>query len=120
MRESFARATPEPRTIYDEIAIEDVRNTADVLRPVYESSRGADGFVSLEPPPQFTADTKGTIQEARRLHGMVNRPNLMIKVVATKDGVTAVDHSSLFIHSAYFVVAVLADIVLPTGRQEKR
>ena len=87
----LARGTPEPRTIYDEIAIEDVRNAADVLRPVYESSGGADGFVSLEPPPQLTADTKGTIQEARRLHGMVNRPNLMIKVVATKDGVTAVE-----------------------------
>src|ERR1041385_4670120 len=53
LRESFARGASEPRTIYDEIAIEDVRNAADVLRPVYESSGGADGFVSLEPPPQL-------------------------------------------------------------------
>jgi transaldolase len=81
LREFSTRGVAEPRTIYDEIAIEDVRNAADVLRPVYESSGGADGFVSLEPPPQLTTDTKGTIQEARRLHGIVNRPNLMIKVV---------------------------------------
>ena len=76
---------------YDKIAIEDVRNAADVLRPVYEASDGVDGFVSIEPPPQLTADTTGTIQEARRLYRVVSRPNLMIKVVATKDGVAAVE-----------------------------
>src|SRR5579871_2155206 len=92
LRESFARSpSPEPWVIYDEITIEDVRNAADVLRPVYEASGGADGFVSIEPPPQLTADTKGTIQEARRLYRTVGRPNLMIKVVATKDGVAAVE-----------------------------
>jgi transaldolase len=47
---------------------------------VFESSRGADGFVRIEPSPQLTADTQGTIQEARRLHRKVDRPNLMIKV----------------------------------------
>jgi transaldolase len=92
LRQSVARnPTVEPRAIYDEIAIEDVRSAADVLRPVFDASSGADGFVSIEPPPQLTADTKGTIQEARRLHRIVNRPNLMIKVVATKDGVAAVE-----------------------------
>ena len=92
LRQSFARSpSVEPRVIYDEIAIEDVRSAADVLRHVYEERGGADGFVSLEPPPQLTADTKGTIQEARRLYRAVNRPNLMIKVVATKDGVAAVE-----------------------------
>ena len=92
LRESFPRSpSAEPREIYDEIAIEDVRNAADVLRPVYEASGGADGFVSIEPPPQLTADTKGTIQEARRLYWAVSRPNLMIRVVATKDGVAAVE-----------------------------
>ena len=89
--ESFARGAADAQTIYDEITLDDFRTAADVLRPVYESSRGADGFVSLEPPPQVTADTKGTLQEARRLHELVNRPNLMIKVVATKDGVAAVE-----------------------------
>ena len=88
-----SRAVPsaEPRVIYDEIAIEDVRNAADVLRHVYEESGGADGFVSIEPPPQLTADTKGTVQESRRLYRVVSRPDLMIKVVATKDGVAAVE-----------------------------
>ena len=75
LRESFARSTSaEPRVIYDEIAIEDVRNAADVLRHVYEESGGADGFVSIEPPPQLTADTKGTVQESRRLYRVVSRP----------------------------------------------
>jgi len=89
---SFARdASTAPGGIYDQIVIEDVRNAADVLRPVYDATGGADGFVSIEPPPQLTADTKGTIHEARRLHELVKRPNLMIKVVATKDGVAAVE-----------------------------
>src|SRR6266567_2986056 len=92
LRESFGRnSSADPRAIYDQIAIEDVRNAADVLRPVFEANGGADGFVSIEPPPQLTADTHGTIEEARRLHRIVNRPNLMVKVVATKDGVAAVE-----------------------------
>ncbi len=92
LRESLTRdSSAEPRAIYDEFAIEDVRNAADVLRPVYETSGGADGFVSIEPPPQIASDTGGTIREARRLHRIVNRPNLMIKVVATKEGVAAVE-----------------------------
>jgi transaldolase len=92
LREAFARSrTAEPSAIYDGIAIDDVRSAADVLLPVFEESGGADGFVSIEPPPQLTADTQGTIQEARRLHRAVNRPNVMIKVVATKDGVAAVE-----------------------------
>lgn len=92
LRTLYARdSSTAPPTIYDEIAIEDVRNAANVLRPIYDASGGADGFVSIEPPPQLTADTKGTIHEARRLHEHVDRPNLMIKVVATKNGVAAVD-----------------------------
>jgi transaldolase len=92
LRECFARSwSAESRAIYDEIAIEDVRNAADVLRPVFEASGGADGFVSIEPPPPLTASTQATIQEARRLHRIVGRPNLMIKEVATKDGVAAVE-----------------------------
>jgi len=92
LRTSSARdSSTAPRTIYDEITIEDVRNAADVLRPIYDATGGADGFVSIEPPPQLTADTKGTVQEAQRLHELVSRPNLMVKVVATKDGVAAVE-----------------------------
>ena len=77
--------------IYDELVIEDVRNAADALRLRYEESGGADGFVSLEPPPQTTGDTTAMLAEARRLWRTVSRPNLMIKVVATPEGVRAVD-----------------------------
>jgi transaldolase len=81
----------EAREIYDELSIEDVRSAADTLRPAYEESAGADGFVSIEPPPQLTRDTKETIKEAQRLWRIVNRPNLMIKVVATAEGIQAVE-----------------------------
>ena len=81
----------EPHALYDTLAIADVRMAADILRPTYEDSGGADGFVSLEPPPQLTKDTASTIMEARRLWQVVNRPNLMIKVVATGEGIPAIE-----------------------------
>lgn len=79
------------KDLYDALAIEDVRNAADILRPSYEESQGADGFVSLEPPPQLTGNSAATLAEARRLWWAVDRPNLMIKVVATAEGVAAVE-----------------------------
>jgi transaldolase len=79
------------KEIYDELVIEDVRSAADALRMQYEESGGTDGFVSLEPPPQATRDTEATLAEARRLWQAVSRPNLMIKVVDTPQGVSAVD-----------------------------
>jgi transaldolase len=78
-------------TLYDCLAIEDVQTAADLLRPTYDLSGGGNGFVSLEPPPQSTRDTAATVKEARRLWKAVNRPNLMVKVVATPDGVRAVE-----------------------------
>ncbi|HXK61648.1 MAG TPA: transaldolase [Acidobacteriota bacterium] len=77
--------------LYDVVVLEDVRNAADILRPWYDESGGTDGFVSVEPPPQLTTDTAATIAEARRLWRTIDRPNLMIKVVATTDGVRAVE-----------------------------
>lgn len=77
--------------LYDALAIEDVRHAADVLLPVYEETEGSDGFVSIEPPPQLTRDTEATIKEAQRLWRTVDRPNLMIKVVGTAEGVAAVE-----------------------------
>ncbi len=79
------------RELYDAIAIEDVRTAADILRPWYEESGGADGFVSLEPPPQLTRNTADTMAEARRIWRVVGRPNVMIKVVATPEGIRAVE-----------------------------
>lgn len=92
LRELVAR-NPEAKAagIYDELVIEDVRNAADALRPRYKETGGVDGFVSLEPPPQTTRDTAAILTEARRLWRGVNRPNLMIKVVGTSEGVRAVD-----------------------------
>ena len=81
----------EPRVIYDTLAIEDVRVAANLLRPTYEQSGGIDGFVSLEPPPQFTRDTASIVTEARRLWHAVNVPNLMIKVVAGREGIRAIE-----------------------------
>jgi len=84
-------AREEAREIYDALSIEDVRDAADALRPAYQESGGLDGFVSIEPPPQLTRDTQANIDEGQRLWRIVNRPNLMIKVVATKEGVQAVE-----------------------------
>ena len=76
--------------LYERVAIEDIRNAADVLLPVYRNSGGADGFVSLEVSPYIAMDTQATIAEARRLWNEVSRPNIMIKVPATPAGVPAI------------------------------
>jgi transaldolase / glucose-6-phosphate isomerase len=76
--------------LYEGLAIEDIRNAADVLRPVYEASDGADGYVSLEVSPYLALDTEATLAEARRLHKAVSRDNLMVKVPATPAGLPAI------------------------------
>jgi transaldolase len=73
LRQSLAKPAVDPRTIYDEIAMEDVRNASDVLRPICESTDGTDGFVSIEPRPQLTRDTATTIQESKRIYQTLNR-----------------------------------------------
>jgi transaldolase len=77
--------------IYEDLAMADIRNAADVLRPVYEKSGGADGFVSLEVNPALAHDTEATIAEARRLFASLERPNVMIKVPATAAGIPAIE-----------------------------
>lgn len=76
--------------IFELMAIDDVRDAADVLRSVYDSSGRADGFVSIEVNPLLAAKTDETIVEARRLHAAINRPNIMIKVPGTPEGVPAI------------------------------
>lgn len=78
------------KAIYEALAIADIQTAADILRPVYEESDGQDGFVSLEVAPDLAYDTAATIAEAKRLHGLVDRANLMIKVPATVEGLPAV------------------------------
>ena len=76
--------------IYEALAFEDITMATDVLRPVYESSGGKDGYVSLEVSPHLADDTEQTISEAKRLFETVKRPNLMIKVPATPAGIPAI------------------------------
>ncbi len=76
--------------IYEHLAITDIRAAADALRPVYDRLEGADGFASIEVSPFLAHSTHGTIDEARRLRAAVDRPNLMVKVPGTGEGVPAV------------------------------
>ncbi len=75
--------------IYEELTVEDARMAADVLRPVYNETDGNDGFFSLEVNPHLAHDRQGTVNEAIRLFARVDRPNVMIKVPATAEGVLA-------------------------------
>lgn len=84
-------ATPPTTAVFEELAIRDIRAAADILRAVYDESEGTDGFVSLEVAPSLAYDTAGTIADARRLWGLVDRPNLMVKVPATAEGIPAVE-----------------------------
>ncbi len=76
--------------IYEALAIADIGAAADVLRPVYEQSDALDGYVSIEVNPLLAHDTQATIAEARRLFATLNRPNIMIKVPATPEGIPAI------------------------------
>jgi len=76
--------------IYEAVVIQDIRTVADLLRPTYDRTNGLDGYVSLEVSPELANDTEGTIAEAKRFWGMVERPNLMIKIPATPAGIPAI------------------------------
>ena len=77
--------------LYETLAIEDIQMAADVLRTVYDSTNGDDGYVCLEVSPHLAHDTQGTITAAKRLRAAVDRPNLMIKVPATPAGIPAIE-----------------------------
>ena len=77
--------------LFEAVAVEDIQNAADVLRGVYDATKGGDGFVSLEVSPYLANDTKGTIVEAERLWKDVHRKNLMVKVPATDEGLPAIE-----------------------------
>ena len=81
----------DARNLYEKLAIEDIQKAADIFRRVYVETGGADGFVSLELSPGLAHDTEGSVAEARRFWKEVNRPNLMIKVPATPEGIPAVE-----------------------------
>jgi transaldolase len=79
--------------IYETMIISDIRTVADMLRPIYESTHRQDGFVSLEVSPELAHDTNATIAEVRRFWKMVDRPNLMIKIPATQEGIPAIQQA---------------------------
>ncbi len=88
--ESKESAALDAKELYEKIAIKDVQDAADILRPVYDESERHDGYVSLEVSPLLAKDTTGTLQEARRLWKTVGRENLMVKVPATPEGIPAI------------------------------
>jgi transaldolase len=79
--------------IYDEIAISDIQRAADVLRSVYDSTNGVDGYVSLEVAPDVAYNAQRTLEEARRLFTLVGKPNLMVKIPGTPQGIGAYEQA---------------------------
>ena len=130
--EDLARLAQEgksAREVYRYMALKDVQLAADALRPVYDESRGADGYVSWEVAPRLAHDTEGTIEQAHLYWDLVDRPNLMIKVPATEAGLPAIEQllydgmninvTLLFAVSAYeqvmerFIRALEDDGIMP-------
>jgi transaldolase len=81
----------DPKEIFLRLAIKDVEDALDLLRPVWDEGGGQDGYVSLEVDPNLASDTAGTIEEAQRLHETIDRPNLFVKIPATKAGLPAIE-----------------------------
>jgi transaldolase len=79
--------------IYEALIIQDIQTVADMLHTIYETTNGQDGFVSLEVSPDLAHNTEGTLAEVRRFWKMVNRPNLMIKIPGTPEGIPAVQQA---------------------------
>lgn len=88
--EELSAEGAEPLEAYEQLAIDDIRNAADLFRGIHDESKGTDGFVSLEVSPELAHDTRGTIEEGRRLWKAVGRPNVMIKVPGTDAGIPAI------------------------------
>ena len=94
--EALAKCAKDGLSIEDTywaVVIDDIKAATEVLRPVYEAHDHGDGFVSLEVAPTLAHDTEGTIAAAQSLHGRVDRPNLMIKIPATLEGIPAIEET---------------------------
>jgi transaldolase len=83
----------EPKEIFLALARDDIRDACDILRPVWDGGSGRDGWVSLEVDPNLAHDTEGTIAEAKRLHALIERPNLLVKIPATLEGLPAIEEA---------------------------
>lgn len=90
LREVSGRHT-DAKEMFLELAVEDVRRACDLLRPVFDATAGGDGYVSLEVDPELAYDRDSTFEEALRLHQLVARPNLLVKIPATIPGLGAIE-----------------------------
>ncbi len=88
--EKFAQQGLSSKEIFHKLAVDDIQRAADLFRPLYDSSGKEDGYVSLEVEPALVYDTEATVQEARHLWAAVNRPNVMIKIPGTVEGLPAI------------------------------
>jgi transaldolase len=91
--QKLAEKTDDAREIFRRIAVRDIRDASDIFMPVYEQTEYKDGYVSLEVAPELAFDTEGTVARAKLLWEMVDRPNLLVKIPATKEGLGAIEES---------------------------
>jgi transaldolase len=91
--EALVRQGLPVAAICERLVVSDVQEACDVLRPVFETSAGLDGYVSLEVSPYLAHDTEGSLNEARKLHRLVERPNVFIKIPGTRAGVAAIEQA---------------------------
>jgi len=85
------REERDPKEIFVRLAAKDVGDALDLLRPVWDAGSGKDGYVSLEVDPALAYDTSATVEEAQRLHELIDRPNLFVKIPATREGLPAIE-----------------------------
>ncbi|MDQ6677777.1 MAG: bifunctional transaldolase/phosoglucose isomerase, partial [Acidobacteriota bacterium] len=93
VKEAQEKGTADPMTLFETLAGPDIQQAADELKPVYEKTKKLDGYVSLEVSPYRARDTEGTLGDARRLWTNVKRPNLMVKIPGTPEGVPAIEQA---------------------------
>ena len=91
--EAGIKAGKSVQEIYEDLIFTDIRNACDIFMPVYEESNGLDGYVSIEVPPDLAKKTDDTVAEARRYYQAIDRPNLMIKIPGTPEGLPAVEQA---------------------------
>jgi transaldolase/glucose-6-phosphate isomerase len=91
--ETLVRQGLPVSAIYERLVVSDIQAACDFLRPVYDKSAGLDGYVSLEVSPYLAHDTQGSLEEARRLHHLVDRPNVFIKIPGTRAGFAAIEEA---------------------------
>lgn len=90
MLEVSRKETLSAKDTYENLAVKDIRGACDLLRPIYEKTKGTDGFACLEVSPHLAYDTLASIEEGRRLWHLVDRPNLMVKIPGTAEGMPAI------------------------------